>query len=113
MTCVQAEQDPFYEEPAAQWLRDRFEYALDIEFNIDDRLAVPIAANRGLRALWVRPGLPFDDFQWLTGRAAMFIEFGLTVVPEFITPIESLGAVALAIVLPFQRRPPLLAARKN
>lgn len=103
MSCAQTNEDPFYNEPAAQWLRDRFENALDIEFNIDDRLVVPIAANRDLRALWVRPGLPFDEFHWFTGRAAMFIEFGPTVVPEFITPIELLGAVALALVLPFQR----------
>ena len=111
MSCAQTNNDPFYEEPAAQWLRDRFENALDIEFNIDDRLTVPIAANRALRAIWVRPGLPLEDFHWLTGRAVLYIKFGPTAAPEFITPIELLGAVALALVLPFQRSPALLAGR--
>lgn len=115
MTCVQTDGDPFYEEPAAQWLRDRFENSLDIEFNIDETLAVPIAVSRTLRAIWVRPGLPLYEFHWLTGRAILFLEFGPAAAPEFITPIELIGAVALALVLPFQRAlEPLTAkARRN
>src|SRR5882762_4383849 len=102
MSCAQTNDDPFYEQPAAQWLRNRFENALDIEFNVDERLTVPIAASRSLRAIWVRPGLPLEDFHWLTGRAILYIKFGVTAAPEFITPIDLIGAVALALVLPFQ-----------
>jgi hypothetical protein len=113
MSCAQTEQDPFYTEPAAQWLRNRFENALDIEFNVDERLTAPIAASRGLRAMWVQPGLPLYEFHWLTGRAILFIEFGATAAPEFITPIELIGAVAMAIVIPFQRVLTPLAARRG
>lgn len=114
MSCAQTSNDPFYEEPAAQWLRNRFENALDIEFNVDEKLAVPIAASRTLRAIWVRPGLPLEDFHWLTGRAILYIKFGVSAAPEFITPIDLIGAVALALVLPFQRAlEPLAAKARN
>jgi hypothetical protein len=103
MSCALPDQDPFYEEPAAQWLRNRFENALDIEFNIDERLAVPIAASRALRAIWVQPGLPLYEFHWLTGRAILYLEFGASAAPEFITPIEPIGAFAMAVVIPLQR----------
>lgn len=103
MSCAQTNEDPFYELPPAQWLRDRFENALDIEFNIDEELVVPIAVSRSLRAMWVQPGLPLYEFHWLTGRAVLYLEFGPEAAPEFITPIELIGAVALALILPFQR----------
>lgn len=103
MSCAQTSDDPYYEEPAAQWLRNRFENSLDIEFNIDEKLTVPIAVSRALRAIWVQPGLPLYEFHWFTGRAILYLEFGAEAAPEFITPIELIGAVALALILPFQR----------
>lgn len=114
MSCAPAEQDPYYEEPAAQWLRGRFENALDIEFNIDENLTAPIAVSRELRAIWVRPGLPLYDFHLLTGRAILYLQFGPDAAPEFITPINLIGAVALALIIPFQRAlEPLAAQSKN
>lgn len=111
MSCVQASTDPYYEEPAAQWLRDRFENALDIEFNIDEELTASIAVSRDLRAIWVRPGLSLYEFHWLTGRAILYLQFGADAAPEFSTPINLLGAVALALIIPFQRALEPLAAR--
>jgi hypothetical protein len=113
MFCAQADSDPFYEEPAAQWLRDRFENTLDIEFNIDESLTAPVAASRELRAIWVRPGLPLDEFHWLTGRAILYVKFGIDAAPEFITPIELIGAVALALIIPFQRALTPISARSR
>lgn len=113
MSCAPAERDPYYEEPAAQWLRDRFENSLDIEFNVDERLTVPIAASRELRAIWVRPGLPLYEFHWLTGRAILYLQFGPEAAPEFVTPITLIGAVAMALIIPFQRALEPLAARSR
>lgn len=98
--------DPYYEEPAAQWLRGRLEDSLDIEFNIDDQLETVVAASRGLRAIWIRPGLPFLEFHWLVCRGILYVEWGKDLAPEFVQPDDQINStVAVATLLPFDRTP--------
>lgn len=115
MSCAQAKDDPYYQEPPAQWLRHRVEDTLDIELNIDENLTVAAAVNLRLRAIWVRPGLPFDEFHWLVCRATLYIECGAKHAPEFSAPIDQIRAVAYAMIIPFQRalQPLTAKARKH
>src|SRR5882757_7062012 len=90
--------DPNYEEPAAQWLRDRVRDDLDIEFNIDDKLATVVAASRKYRAIYIRPGLPFMELHWLVCRAVLYIEWGTEHAPEFHQLDDQLNKIIAAAV---------------